>query len=164
MEDMYPNPFPTEPEPDLSTVDALIQELQLQAALLVNVATEGQKDRPFREAEYQDRRRRLMDALQRRGLTYPFPWPDLGQWYGHWTGPGALGTFESRRLAIRDCVAPAIAALERQRDGLSVSDPGGGPLTWGDLDARVAELATEFSGAASRDDLQDVGRRSREIL
>jgi hypothetical protein len=65
---------------------------------------------------------------------------------------------------IRDMVAPTIGALERQRDGLSVSDPGGGPLTWADLDARVAGLASELSGAATRDDLQDVGRRSREIL
>lgn len=54
--------------------------------------------------------------------------------------------------------------LEQQRSGLRVSDPGSGPLTWTDLDERVDELVAELDGAISRDDLQDVGRRAREIL
>ena len=45
-----------------------------------------------------------------------------------------------------------------------MSDPGSGSLTWADLDARVDELIDELDGAISRDDLQDVGRRAREIL
>jgi hypothetical protein len=45
-----------------------------------------------------------------------------------------------------------------------VSDPGGGALTWADLDARLAGLSAELNGAVRRDDLQDVGRRAREIL
>ena len=45
-----------------------------------------------------------------------------------------------------------------------MTDPGGGPLTWAALDARLTGLVTELDGAISRDDLQDVGRRSREIL
>jgi hypothetical protein len=163
MDGMYPDPFGVEPEPDLSTVDALIQEVERQAALLTAVATGG----PLIENvkwDYQNRRRRLVAALERRGLEYPFPWQDLWQWYGYWTGPGALGTYASRRSAIRELVAPTIAALERQRDGLSVNDPDGGVLAWADLDGRVAGLAAELSHAADRDDLQDVGRRSREIL
>lgn len=67
-------------------------------------------------------------------------------------------------MTIRERVAPIIAALEQQRSGLRVSDPGSGPLTWANLDARVDELVAELDGAISRDDLQDVGRRSREIL
>lgn len=162
MDAVYPNPLSGEPAPDLSTVDALIEELERQAALLTAVATGGPRIQDV-QGEYQDRRRRLIDALQRRGLGYPFPWQDLWQWYGHWTGTG-LGTYGERRVAIRELVAPTIAALEQQRSGLRVSDPGSGPLTWADLDARVAGLVTELDGAVSRDDLQDVGRRSREIL
>jgi hypothetical protein len=56
-------------------------------------------------------------------------------------------------------------ALESQQSGLSITDPAtSGPTVWADLDGRVAGLALELSGASSRDDLQDVGRRSREIL
>lgn len=45
-----------------------------------------------------------------------------------------------------------------------MTDPGGGSLTWAALDARLIGLVAELDGGISRDDLQDVGRRSREIL
>jgi hypothetical protein len=159
---VYPDSFDDEPAPDLSTVRELINELERQASLLTAVATGGPRIQDV-QREYQDRRQRLFDALQRRGLEYPFPWQDLWQWYGHWTGNG-LGTYGERRVAIRELVAATISALEQQRSGLRVSDPGSGSLTWADLDARVAGLITELDGAMSRDDLQDVGRRSREIV
>src|SRR5215475_2057685 len=161
MDRVHPNPF-GEPGPDLSTVDALIGELERQAALLTAVATGGPRIDDVKW-EYQDRRRRLVEALERRGLEYPFPWQDLWLWYGYWTGNN-LGTYAERRTTIRELVSPTIAALERQRSGLTVSDPGGGLLTWADLDGRLAGLIAELSGAARRDDLQDVGRRAREIL
>ncbi len=40
MNAVYPDPFGA--EPDLSTVDALINEVELQAALLTAVATGGE--------------------------------------------------------------------------------------------------------------------------
>jgi hypothetical protein len=82
MDAVYP-PFGGEPEPDPSTVDALIEELELQAALLTAVATGGEDFRlKHVQRQYRDRRRRLVDALEQRGLVYPFPWQDLSQWYG----------------------------------------------------------------------------------
>jgi hypothetical protein len=165
MDAVYPDPpFGGEPEPDLSTLDALIDEVELQAALLTAVATGGEDFRLQRvQRQYTNRRRRLIPALRQRGLTYPFPWQDLSQWYGYWTGNN-LGKYWQRREAIRELVAPTIDTLERQRSGLRVSDPGGGSLTWNDLDDRLSELSDELDDAISRDDLQDVGRRSREIL
>src|SRR6266571_5428307 len=163
MDAVYPpQPFGSEPAPDLSTVDALIEEVERQAALLVAVATQGARIQD-KEWEYQDRRWRLIDALQRRGLAYPFPWHDLGQRYGYWTG-NDLRTYAERRAAVRDRVATTILALQQQRSGLTVTDQGGGMLTWAGLDTRLAGLSTELGRAASRDDLQDVGRRAREIL
>jgi hypothetical protein len=162
MDPVYPDPFGGEPAPDLSTVGALIDELERQASLLTAVATGGPRIEHM-QWEYQDRRRRLVDALQRRGLEYPWPWQDLWQWYGYWTSNG-LATYAERRVTIRELVTPTLAALEQQRCGLRVSDPGGGLMTWADLDGRVNGLVAELDGAISRDDLQDVGRRSREIL
>lgn len=161
MDAVYPDPFAVEPEPDVSTVDGLVQELERQAALLTAVATGGPAINNVMR-EHQDRRRRLVGALERRGLEYPFPWQDLWQWYGYWSAN--FGTYALRRAMIRDLVAPVIEALEGQRSGLVLSDPGGGPLTWTELDARLAGLAAELERATSRDDLQDVGRRAREIL
>ena len=143
---------------------ALIDEVELQAALLTAVATGGKDFRlKHIQRQHRNRRRRLVAALRQRGLTYPFPWQDLSQWYGYWTGNN-LGTYAQRRAAIRELVAPTIEALEQQRSGLRVSDPGSGPVTWTDLDERLSELSAELDGAISRDDLQDVGRRAREIL
>jgi hypothetical protein len=138
----------------LTNVDALIDELERQAALLAAVATGGPRIDDVKR-EYRDRRRRLAAALERRGLEYPFPWPDLWQWYGILDRqPGGVRPL---RAKIRELAAPVIEALERQRSGLSVTDPGSGPLTWADLDARLAGLSAELDGALSRDDLQDVG-------
>jgi hypothetical protein len=157
-----PDPVGGEPPPDLSTVAALIDELERQTALLTAVATGGPRIE-HAQWEYSERRRRLVDALQRQGLAYPFPWQDLWQWYGYWTSNN-LETYAERRVVVRELVAPTIAALEQQRSGLRVSDPGSGQVTWADLEARLTGLVAELDGAISRDDLQDVGRRAREIL
>jgi hypothetical protein len=63
-------------------------------------------------------------------------------------------------------VSPTLEALERQQAGLAITDPGASSAvaTWADLDSRVAGLASELIGAANRDDIQDVGRRAREVL
>jgi hypothetical protein len=149
-------------EPDVSTVAGLVQELESQAALLIAVATSSLRIETV-QAEHHRRRQRLVRALERRGLQYPFPWPDLWQWYGHWSAN--LPSYISRRTHIRQLLAPVLEALERQQSGLSVVDPrGAGIPRWADLDGRVAGLATELADAASRDDLQDVGRRAREVM
>ena len=153
--------FGNEPVPDLTDLDALILELERQASLLIAVATGGPRIDDV-QREYQYRRIRLVEALQSRGLDYPFPWQDLWQWYGDWSAN--LADYQPRRARIRNLVAPVIAALGRQRSGLTVRDPGSGPVTWGELDVRLAGLAAELERAVSRDDLQDVGRRAREIL
>ncbi|MCL4434837.1 MAG: hypothetical protein M1399_08790 [Actinobacteria bacterium] len=150
------------PEPDVTTIDGLAQELKAQAQLLISVATGGPRIESVRE-DYQQSRRRLLPALQRRGVEYPFPWPDLWQWYEYWSTN--LESYASRRTHIQQLITPALETLERQRSGLSITDPATCRLPmWAGLDSRVAGLATELSWAATRDDLQDVGRRAREVL
>ena len=150
-------------EPDVRTIDGLVQELENQASLLISVATGGPRIESV-QADYAQRRYRLTKALKDRGLSYPFPWQDLWQWYGFWSA--TLVGYASRRAYIRDLVAPMLDALENQRDGLTVIDPGQSTkaIDWVDLDRRLAELGKEFVAAMSRDDLQDVGRRAREVL
>lgn len=154
--------FDEEPEPDITTIDGLVQELEAQSQLLISVATGGPRIDSV-QGDYQRRRQRLIPALKRRGLEYPFPWPDLWQWYGDWSAN--LGTYASRRTRVRELISPTLEGLERQRSGLSVTDPTlETPPSWASLDARVAGLANELSLASTPDDLQDVGRRSREVL
>jgi hypothetical protein len=119
---MDPDPFGGEPEPGLTSLDALIDELERQAALLTAVATVGSRIDDV-QREYQDRRRRLAAALERRGLEYLFPW----QWYGYWTADQAGYV---RRAKIRELAAPVIEALEAaqrpfgERSGQRAADVG----------------------------------------
>jgi hypothetical protein len=117
--------FDAAPEPDVSPVGGLMEELERQAALLVAVATGGGRIETM-QAEHQRRRQRLVRALERRGLQYPFPWSDLWLWYGHWSAN--LPSYASRRTHIRKLVGPVLEALEHQQSGLTVVDPHvGGP-------------------------------------
>ncbi len=150
-------------EPDVDTLDGLIEELETQAALLISVATGGKRIESVK-GQYRRRRQRVVPALKRRGLTYPFPWQDLWAWHGYWSS-GKLPTYASRRVYVRKLVDPVVEALERQRSGLAVTDPGTSAVqSWAGLDSRIAGLAAELSQAVSQDDLQDVGRRAREVL
>lgn len=152
-----------EEAPEVGTLDGLVQELENQAALLIAVATGGPRIDTV-QAEYQQRRQRLVPALERRGLRYPFPWGDLWQWYGYWSAN--LAGWAPRRFYVRELLAPTLEALERQRAGLVVTDPRGGSATatWADLDGRLSGLTAELAAATTADDLQDVGRRAREVL
>ncbi len=150
-------------ELDVDSIDGLIEELETQAALLISVATGGERIDTVKE-QHRRRRQRLVPALKRRGLTYPFPWQDLWAWHGYWSS-GKLPTYVSRRVQVRELVDPVIEALERQRSGLAVADPGSSAVeSWADLNGRITGLTSELSQAVTQDDLQDVGRRAREIL
>jgi len=55
--------------------------------------------------------------------------------------------------------------LDQLLEGAQVSDPGArGEAAWSSLDARVDGVVNELRAATTLDDLQDVGRRCREIL
>src|SRR5579859_1519443 len=111
----------TIPDPDISTVDGLMQELQNQAALLTSVATGGPCIENV-DPEYQHRRQRLVLALEHRNLQYPFPWSSLWQWHGHWGRDPNLKTYSSRRAHIHELVDHVLQALERQQAVLTVID------------------------------------------
>jgi hypothetical protein len=151
------------PAPDVYTIDGLIQELENQAALLISVATGGPRIDSV-QADYAQRRQRLVRALEKRGLTYPFPWPDLWQWYGFWTG--SLAGYGPRRTHIRKLLSPTLDALEKLRSGIGLTDSGaaGRAAKWSDLEGRLRGLAQELTAVATRDDIQDIGRRAREVL
>jgi hypothetical protein len=151
-----------EPEPDLSTVDALIDKLERQAALLSAAATRGPRIDDVKR-EYQDRRWHLAEALKRRGLEYPF----RGRTCGSGTATGPLTTsalMRRRRAKIRD-LAASIAALERQPAGSRSLTPGLGRshgLNW--TDGLVGRCRRARQGGQPR---RPPGRRSphaHEIL
>lgn len=153
---------PAEPDPAPATTEGLLQLLDAQANLLVAVATGGPRIETV-DSKYKQRRRVLNAALHTRGLTPPFPYEDLWAWHGHWSQH--LSGYAARRAHVRELAAPVRKALESALAGVQVADPGAASAAlWAALDDRVKGVVGELAAAASRDDLQDVGRRCREIL
>ena len=153
---------PPEPEPDPQTATGLLALLDNQANLLVAVATGGPRT-DATNGKYKHRRRALNAALRGRGLAPPFPYEDLWAWHGHWSQH--LSSYASRREHVRELAAPTRAALEAALNGAQVADPGAATTpTWAALDTRLTGVVTELATATTQDDLQDVGRRCREVL
>jgi hypothetical protein len=149
-------------EPDGSTVESLIALLAAQQALLISVATGGPQIDTV-NAEYKRRHRALSSGLTRLGLTSPFPWRDLWEWYGRWSS-GDLPSYASRRQYIRELSAPIDDELSRRLSSARLVDWGSDRQTWASLEARLDGLKKELDAATDLDDLQDVGRRAREII
>lgn len=152
-----------EVDPGPTTPVGVLELLDTQAALLVDVATGGSSIGDVND-RYKRRRRLLNKTLLERGLPVPFSFEDLWAWRGYWKAQG-LNTYQSRRDRIADLARPCREALEALLSGVQVADPGADDLSsWGVLDQRVAGIVAELGAARSHDDLQDVGRRCREVL
>src|SRR5438309_2095533 len=163
MSDAHRGERSTDPETAISTPTGARALLEQQAALLTAVATGGPRIEAV-NAEYREQRAQLNENFRLLGIEPPFPWRDLWEWYGHYSRE--LPTYGSRRQLISSLVGTAEDALDglKQRD--VIDDFGGKPVTpsWARLEERVTELKDELAAAQSQDDLQDVGRRAREIL
>jgi hypothetical protein len=155
-------PDPVDDEPDGSDVDGLIQLVERQRDLITAVAT-GESITPHLDSEYKRRRRKIRAGLQRLGIEDPFPWPDLYQWWGFCSAP-RMTTYRERRSYVAEISEPVLDELERRRSSLVDWSRSGGPETWATLQGRLDGLRDELNRAKTHDDLQDVGRRAREII
>ena len=139
----------------------VLKLLELQTDLLRSVATGGPRIDAV-NGQYQRRRRLLNPGLKRLGIEPPFPWHDLWGWHGKWKE--VSDTYAGRRQYISDLAMPARNRLEQMIAGTTATDPGPAIAAWPHLERRLEGLHAELQAAESLDDLQDVGRRAREIL
>lgn len=155
-----PAPHETPPRVDLDTLRRL---LQAQANTIVTVGTGGERIQNV-DARWQRDTRTLNANFRRLGLQQPFPWDGLWDWYGFYSQN--LGTYQERRAHVRELTQVALAELDEVEARGGVHDPAANDDTpsWENLNGRIAGLVEEYSTARDRDDWQDVGRRSREIL
>ena len=150
------------PEPDPGTVAGLIDLIEAQKALLISVSTGGPGIDSV-DGQYKARRQQIISGLRRAGLQNPFPWRSLWDWYGVWSS-GEYPSYALRRAYIRELSSPALEELERRQGQPGVADWGPASITWEVLEERLNGLKTELDGAGTLDELQDVGRRTREII
>lgn len=145
-----------------SAAERALALLDKQANLLTSVATGGERIDDV-NSRYTRQRAELRRQLAALGLADPFPFADLWEWYGYWSQH--LPSYASRRVHVSGLARDVRDALQARIDGVQVQDPGApGGLSWPGLEARVAGVGDELRGAVSKDDLQDVGRRCREVL
>lgn len=136
--------------------------LKQQANVLTTVATGGPRI-PSVNASYIGDARTLTDNLERLGLPPAFPWENLWEWHGQWSRE--LPTYAERRALVQDLAKAALDELTAYESRATVQDVGStGEQTWEAVDRRLDALIKEMNGARDRDDWQDVGRRSREII
>ncbi len=146
------------------TIAELKEQVQRQANMLVAAGT-GQLLIKEGDPEYKRLDGFVIANLRRLGLRSPFPWRSLGEWHGFYS-QGSYPTYASRRVHIASLANPAIEQLGEIEGTGSVHDPGSDETepTWDGINTRIAGLIQEYSTARVKDDWQDVGRRSREIL
>ncbi len=157
---MWEDPFEDE-EIDSNTPEGLADLVDAQRSLLISVATGGPR---IDDADrgYKKRHRLLKTGLERHGIALPFKWNSLWDWYGFYSGK--LGSYAERRVHINELADPVLEQLDRLQTRGMVSDWGEAPETWATLNGRLEELRERVTTAATADDLQDVGRRAREVI
>lgn len=137
--------------------------LESQAAILSHAAQNGSLKPLAEDRKYTAQRRRLSHLLGVLGVEDPILFADLAEWNGYWKLH--LATWAARREYVRELIADTSATLE----AIESSDALVVPIapdaeSWRDLEVRLDGLVRELERAVSKDDLQDVGRRAREIL
>jgi hypothetical protein len=156
---------PPKPEPDPSTLDGLIELLDLQFRWLVKVSRHeiSYKDAGVEET-YRTRSRVIRDALKRYGVEDPFPWRTAEDFWDKFCVKWA--TYRERKQSLLAEYEAAEKALDALRDNphklqaVALSPDA----AWASLEGRITGLMKEYETADALDDFQDVGRRSREIL
>ncbi len=108
---------------NIVTNEELIQEIELQRALMISVATGGQRIQDVNR-EYQTRRTAIRQAINERGIDEPNPFADLWSWYGKWSG-GDLPTYASRRQYIAELYAPTIDIITNAHNSSRIVEPTG---------------------------------------
>lgn len=157
---VWEDPFDSS-QPDTDSPEGLADLVDAQRNLLISVSAGGPRIDDA-DATYKKRDRLLRSGLGRLGIEPPFKWNSLWDWYGYYSGK--LGSYAERRTYINGPADPALDRLLHMQSPGVVAEWGAVPDTWAAVNGRVEELRTRAGQAVSTDDLQDLGRRSREII
>lgn len=89
---------------------ALLAELLTQRALMISVATGGERIQDVNDY-FRAREFRIRQALP-QGIEYANPHDDLWAWYHHWSDH--LPQYKDRRQYVRQLFGPAIEAVSKR--------------------------------------------------
>ena len=141
------------------TDDELIAEIEAQRSLMIAVATGGPRIQEV-NSQYIQRRQRIAEELQQRGLDDPNPHSDLWAWYGRWSA-GDMPTWELRRRYVSALYQPLIEQIRTAAVRTEVFEE---PTGWGRVDRGIYEIRRQLEQAENEEQFQAVGLLCREIL
>lgn len=138
-------------------VAALLAEMIIHRAMMVNVATGGTRIQDVNDY-YSAREARLRERMP-AGINYENPHDDLWAWYNYWRSN--LSGYADRRQYVREIFNPAIAALSRRS---TVAIPEREPTGFGRVDRAMGKARSQFELASAEEDYQAIGLLCREVI
>lgn len=152
----------TKPDAVLTGVEIndLISLIEAQKACMIAVATGGPRINMV-NPEYETKRQKITQALDRISINDPNPYGDLWSWYGKWSD-GSLPTYQSRRRYITDLYRPLLDALKLGAKSTTVqpSDPTG----WARVDRSIEKIIKTLETGTNEEDFQAVALLCREAI
>lgn len=146
---------------DFAIVDQVIRDIEEQKALMISVATGGDRIQAVND-DYRDRRDRIRQLLESLKITEPNPYPDLWAWYEKWRD-GDLPSYSSRRVYISNLYQPVLDQLTDYKK-VGPRRVAIEPTGWLRVDRSIDKVLQNLSHAKNEEDYQTVGLLCREVI
>lgn len=136
---------------------ALLAELLIQRAVMISVATGGERIQDVNDY-YRAREVRIRQTLP-QGVAYENPYEDLWAWYHYWSEH--FGQYRERRQHVRQLFGAAIEAIAKQSSLPSEPREATG---WERVDRALAKARDQLELAKAEEDFQAIGLICREVI
>ncbi len=138
----------------------LIAALEKMRDIMIAVSTGGPRIDTVNK-DYKKLFFAVEQEFNQRGLYFINPFPDLWDWYGHWSS-GDLPSYQSRRQYISEMFYQLVEQVHRYKSGLSkqILEPTG----WQKVDRIVSEIRLRLADAETEEQYQAVGLLCREAI
>lgn len=143
------------------STEELIIFLQQQRALMISVATGGQKIQAVNQ-EFLERSQKIEEGLAERSIKNLITFKDLWAWYGKWSD-GTLPSYQSRRVFISE-IFDALESEAKKTKANSVSPVFEAPTGWLKVDRGIGEIKFRLVQAKTEEQFQTIGLLGRETL
>ena len=143
--------------PNATGAAALLSELLIHRAMMIDVATGGARIQDV-DDYYRAREVRIRQAIP-EGVTYDNPHVDLWAWYRHWSAE--LPQYKDRRFYVRQLFGAAIEAIAKRSSLPSEPREATG---WERVDRALSKARTQLETASAEEDWQAIGLLCREVI
>ena len=144
----------------LESDSELIAALEQMRDTMIAVSTGGPRIDTVNK-EYKKLFFAAEQEFNKRGLYFINPFPDLWDWYGHWSS-GDLPSYQSRRQYISEMFYQLVEQVHNHKSGLpkQAFEPTG----WQKVDRIVGEFRRRLADAETEEQYQAVGLLCREAM